>query len=125
MKKITNHLDGHQNFLISYMRGRRIVWDKRQLEVIKNPIDYREIGTADPGKPAARIAAVQIFFNDVLNDGPEEPVLSLEAALILDQEPLEIMEEHPVEDRALGMSRTIESRHGGRMASRNGPSPRI
>jgi hypothetical protein len=48
-------------------------------------------------------------------------MLLLETALILGQEPVEVMKEHPVERRAFGMSRTVHSRHSGRMASRNGP----
>jgi hypothetical protein len=36
-----------------------------------------------------------------------------------------MMEQHPVEDRALRMPRSIDSRHGGRRASRNGPPSRI
>jgi len=35
-----------------------------------------------------------------------------------------MMEKHPVEDGLLLMPRMIDSRHGGRMASRNGPKPR-
>jgi len=55
---------------------------------------------------------------------PEEAVLLLEAMLILREEAVEVMEDHPIEDRALGMSGTIDSGHDGRMASRNGPSSR-
>jgi len=51
--------------------------------------------------------------------------LSHYKALILRDKPLEMMEEYPVEDGALRMSGTIESLHGGRMASRNGPKSRI
>jgi hypothetical protein len=36
-----------------------------------------------------------------------------------------MMEQHLVEDDPLRMSRTIDSRHGGRMVSRNGPTSRI
>jgi len=50
-----------------------------------------------------------------------KPVLPLETALILGQEPVEMMEENPVEDRPLRMPGTIHSRHGGRKASRTGP----
>jgi hypothetical protein len=35
------------------------------------------------------------------------------------------MRQHPVEDRPLRMSRTIDSPHSGRMASRNGSTSRI
>jgi hypothetical protein len=79
------------------------------------------VGTADAGEPAARIAAVEVALDDLLNDGPEEAVLSLKAALVLHQEPVEVMEEHGVEDGALGMTGTIGSGHGGRMVSRNRP----
>jgi len=54
-----------------------------------------------------------------------KPVLPLETTLILHQEPVEMMEEHPVEDRPLRMSRKKDSRYCRRMASRNGPKPRI
>jgi hypothetical protein len=50
------------------------------------------IRTADAGEPAARIAAVQITFDDFLDDRPEETVLLLEAALILPQELVEVVE---------------------------------
>jgi hypothetical protein len=37
----------------------------------------------------------------------EEAVLPLEPSLILRQKPLEMMEEHPIEDSPLRMARTI------------------
>ena len=49
------------------------------------------VGTADAGKPAARMAAVEVALDDLLDDGPEEAVLLLEAALIFCQEPVEVM----------------------------------
>ena len=55
------------------------------------------VGTADAGEPAARVAAVEVALDDFLDDGPEEPVLLLEAALILVQETVEIMEQHSVD----------------------------
>jgi len=39
----------------------------------------------------------------LLDDGPEELVLLLEAAFILGQELVKVMEEHPVEHAAFGM----------------------
>jgi hypothetical protein len=83
------------------------------------------VRTADAGKAAARIAAVEVALDDLLDDRTEEAVLLLETSLILGQEPVEMMEQHPIEDGPLRMSRTIDSRHGGRMASRNGPTSRI
>jgi len=79
------------------------------------------VRTADAGKPAARIAAVKIALNDFLDNRAEKAVWLLEAALVLRQELVEIMEQDPIKDSPLRMSRTIHSRHSGRMASRNGP----
>jgi hypothetical protein len=45
-------------------------------------------------------------------------------ALMLRVKPLEIMKQHPIEDAPLRMSRTIDSRHSRRIASRNGPTSR-
>jgi len=50
------------------------------------------------GKPVHRIAAVEVFLNDILDDGTEIPVLLLETILILSQKRLEIMKKHPVLD---------------------------
>jgi hypothetical protein len=74
------------------------------------------------GEPAARIAAAEIALNHLLNDQPENTVLPLETGLILNQEPVEMIKNHPVKDHLLRTSRTIDSRHSGRMASRNGPT---
>jgi len=83
------------------------------------------VGTADGGEPAVRITAVKITLHDLLDDRPEEPILLLETALVFCQKPVEVMEQHPIENGPLRMPGTIDSRHGGRRASRNGPSPRI
>ena len=83
------------------------------------------VRTPDAGEPAAGIAAVKILLDHLLDDRPEKTVLPLETTLMLNQEPVEMMEEYPVKDGPLRMSRTIDSRHGGRMASRNGPKSRI
>ena len=58
----------------------------------------------------------------ILDDRTEEAVLLLKAALVFGQELIEVVEQHPIKDSPLRMSRTIDSCHGGRMASRNGPS---
>jgi len=71
-------------------------------------------GTADAGKPAARVAAVKIALNHLLDDGAEEAVLLLEPGLILGQESVEIMEEHPVEHGALRVTGTVNSCHSRR-----------
>jgi len=72
---------------------------------------------------AARIAAVKILLDDVLDDRPEVAVGLLETLVFRDK-PLKMMEEHPIENGPLRTSRTIDSRHSGRKASRNGPSSR-
>jgi hypothetical protein len=69
------------------------------------------VGTADAGKPAARVAAVEVALDDFFDDGPEEAVLLLETALILGQETIKVMKEHLVEDGALRMSGTVDSLH--------------
>jgi len=77
--------------------------------------------TPDPGKSAAGIAAVKIFFDDILDDRPEITIVPLEAALVFGDEPLEMMEKHPVENGAFRMTRTVDSRHIGNEVSRNAP----
>jgi hypothetical protein len=67
------------------------------------------LGTTDAGKAAARVAAIEISFNDFLDDRAEEAVLLLKAPLILGQETIEVMKKHTVENSPLGMPRTIDS----------------
>ena len=50
------------------------------------------VGTPDPGKAAAGIAAVKIALDHLLEDRPEIPVIPLETGLILSQEPVEMMD---------------------------------
>jgi hypothetical protein len=52
-------------------------------------------------------------------------MLPLETVFIFGDKPLEMMKQHQVEDGPLRMSGTIDSCHGGRIASRNGPTSRI
>ena len=73
-----------------------------------------EPATDHEGEPAFRIAAVKILLDHPLNDRSEKPILPLETVFIFGQEPLEMMEEYPVKDRPLRMSRTIDSRHSRR-----------
>jgi len=61
-----------------------------------------------------RIPAVQVAFDDFLDDGSEKAAFLLEPSLILRQELAEMTEQHPVEHGLLRMSRAIDSRHGGR-----------
>jgi len=78
-------------------------------------------GTADPGEAAPRVGAIQILFDNSLDDRPKIPVFPLESALILGDKPLEMMEQYPVEDGPLRMTRTIDSRHIGKDEARIGP----
>jgi len=80
------------------------------------------VRTADAGKPALWVAAVQIALNDFFDDGPEEAVLLLKAALVLREKAVEIVEKHSIEDRPLGMSGTIDSGHSQSCSSRNAPA---
>jgi hypothetical protein len=77
------------------------------------------------GEPGTRIAAVKILLHDVLDDRPEIAVGLLETLLVFRDEALEMMEKHLVKDGPLRMTRAIDSRNGGRKASRNGPSSRM
>jgi len=69
------------------------------------------VRAADASKAAARIAAIQVALDHILDNGPQESVLLLEAALILRKESVKIIEEHAVEDGALRMSGTVNSWH--------------
>jgi len=79
------------------------------------------VRAADPGEAGARVAAVEVALDDLLDHRPEMTVLLLEAALVGCQEPIEVMEQDPIEDRALRMARTIDSRHIGRADSKSVP----
>jgi len=83
---------------------------------------FTAVRTPDAGKPAAGVAAVQIALNDLFDDGTEEAVLLLEAALLLREKAVEIVEKHSIEDRPLGMSVTIDSGHIQSYSSRNAPA---
>jgi len=76
------------------------------------------LGTADARKPAARIAAIEIALDDLLNDRTEIAIRLLEKLLILRQEAPKMMEQHPVENGAFRMTRAIDSRLNGEI-SRN------
>jgi hypothetical protein len=80
------------------------------------------VRTADAGEPTAAITTVQITLDDFFDDGPEETVLFLETSLILGQETIEVMKQHPVEHDAFGMPRAVNSCQGKRHLSRNGPT---
>jgi len=79
------------------------------------------VRTADPSEAGARIAAVEIAFDDLLDDRPEMTVLLLKTALVDRQEPVEVVEQDPIEDGALRMTRAVDSRHIGKADSRSVP----
>jgi len=58
-------------------------------------------------------------LGDLLDNRPEVAVPFLDVALALSQEPVEIVEQHPIEDGPLRMTRAIDSRHIGNKVSRN------
>jgi hypothetical protein len=55
-----------------------------------------KVRTAKPGKPAAGIASVKVALNHLLDNGPEEAILLLEASFVLGQEPIGAVEQHPI-----------------------------
>ncbi len=67
------------------------------------------------------IAAVPIALHNFFYDRTEISILLLKATLILREEPVERMEEDPVEDCALWMSGMVDSCHGKQRNSRNEP----
>jgi len=79
------------------------------------------VRTPDPGNTRAGVGAIEIALDHLLDDWPEKTGLLLKASLIISQEPLEMIEHHPVEDRTLRMARAIDSRHIGKEDSRNAP----
>jgi hypothetical protein len=79
------------------------------------------VRAADPGEAGARMPAVEIALDDLLDDRPEMTELLLNKALVDCQDPVEVMEQHPIEDRALRLARTGDSRHAGRADSRSMP----
>jgi hypothetical protein len=60
-------------------------------------------------------------LDDFLDDRAEEAVLLLETLLVLPDEALKMMEQHPVENRALRMTSTVDSWRIGEKESRNAP----
>ncbi len=85
---------------------------------------FPAVRTPDAGKSAHRIAAVEVFLNDILNDGTEITILLLEPILIFLKEPLEIIKEHPVKNRVFRMTLAIDPCHGKDRDSRKGPGNR-
>jgi len=89
----------------------------------RGPVCHEGELEVSAGESAARIGAVQVALHDLINDRPEEAVLSLETALILREEAVEVMKRHPVEGSPLRMSGAVGSGHSGTLDSRDGPKP--
>jgi hypothetical protein len=82
------------------------------------------VRATDPGKARARVSAIEVALDNFLDDRSEIPIFLLEPALVLRQEALKIMEQHPVENRALRMARAIDSRHIRNADSKSVPGTR-
>jgi hypothetical protein len=80
------------------------------------------VRTPDTGKPAHRIAAVEILLHNILDHRTQEAVLPLKPALVFSEKLRKVMKKHPIEDGALRMSKTINPCHGRSHTSRNGPT---
>jgi len=53
---------------------------------------FPTVGTADAGEPATGVAAIEVAVYHLLDNRPQVAVLSLEAVLILREEPVKVME---------------------------------
>jgi hypothetical protein len=80
------------------------------------------VRTADPGEAGTWVATVEVALDDFPDDWPEIVIFPLEPRFVFDDESLEMMEQHPIEDRPLRMARMIDSRHIGATDSRSVPS---
>jgi hypothetical protein len=81
------------------------------------------IRAAHAGDAVVEDAAVEITVNGRLHAAAQVAVTRLKALLVDEQEALEVMREGPVEDRALGMARSIDlgtCRGFGRLHSTEG-----
>jgi hypothetical protein len=78
------------------------------------------VRTANPGKPAAWVAAVEIALDHLFDDGSEEAVPLIETMLIFGQELVEVTKQHPKEDSLLGLARAVDSRYIGKKEARSG-----
>jgi len=72
---------------------------------------FPTVRAPDAGKPAHRIAAVEILLNNILDDRTEIPVLLLKPIIIFSKEPLKIIKEHPIKYSVLRMTLAINPCH--------------
>ena len=74
-----------------------------------------------PGKARAGVAAVEVFLDHFFDHRTKEAIFLLKTLLIFRDKPLEMMKEHPIEDGAFRMTRTVDSRHIGKARSKSVP----
>jgi len=82
---------------------------------------FPTVRAPDAGKPAHRIAAVEILLNNILDDGPEISVISHKPALVFSEKLLEVMKKHPIKNSEFRMTLTVNPCHDNRDDSKNGP----
>jgi hypothetical protein len=82
---------------------------------------FSTVGTPDTGKPAHRIAAVQILLDNILDYRTEIPILLLEQIVIFSKKPLEIIKKYPIKNSVFRMTLPVDPCHGSRDVSRNRP----
>jgi len=80
--------------------------------------------SGDAGKPAHRIAAVQVLLAHLLDHRTGIAIHLLETGLIFTKKPLEIIKEHPVKHRVFRMTLAVDPCHGREDDSRNRPGTR-
>jgi hypothetical protein len=73
---------------------------------------FPTVRATDTGKPAHRIATVEIFLNDILDHRTEEPVLLFKTILIFLKKPLERIKKHPIKNRVFRMPLAVDPCHG-------------
>ena len=86
---------------------------------------FPTVWTPDAGKPAHRIATIEILLNHILDDGTEEAILSFKPALVLSEKLLKVMKKHPIKNSKFRMTLTVNPCHGSRDDSKNGPKWRL
>jgi hypothetical protein len=78
--------------------------------------------TPNPCKTTLRIATVQIFVHNLLNNRTKIAVLSLKPVLILQEKSIEAMKKHSIENTTFRMTLVINPCHGSRDDSENMPN---
>jgi hypothetical protein len=90
----------------------------------KKPL-FPTIRTPNPGKPAHRIAAIEILLNNILDHGTKETVLPLKPAIVFSEKLLKVMKKHPIKNSKFRMTLTVNPCHGSRDDSKIVPGWRL